>query len=84
MSLFFAISGRAMLRSGSGFPRWIGWFALATAAAGLVGMFRNVTSAVAVIADANNYLLPAFMIVFGVSLLRYREDASRIDLGSLD
>jgi hypothetical protein len=84
MSLFFAISGRAMLRSGGGFPRWIGWFALVTAAAGLVGMFRNVTSAVAIVAEANNYLLPAFMIVFGVSLLRYRGDSSRIDLGTLD
>ena len=80
MSLFFAISGRAMLRSGSGFPRWVAWFALATALAGLIGMFRNVTSAVALVAEVNNYLLPAFMIVFGVSLLKYRSDPGEIDL----
>ncbi|HEY8184234.1 MAG TPA: hypothetical protein VII32_18470 [Thermoanaerobaculia bacterium] len=38
----------------------------------LIGMFRNVTDAVAPVAEVNNYLLPAFMIVFGVSLLRHR------------
>ena len=72
MSLFFAISGRAMVQRGSGFPRWVGFFALVTAAAGLIGMFRNVTGSVAIVADVNNYLLPAFMIVFGVFLIKYR------------
>jgi hypothetical protein len=70
-SLFFLLSGRAMLKHGSGFARWTGWLGIATAAAGLVGMFRNVTTSVAPIADANNYLLPVWMIVFGVSLLRH-------------
>jgi hypothetical protein len=32
-------------------------------------MWRNVTGAVAVVADANNYLLPAWMIGFGVWLI---------------
>ena len=41
--------------------------------AGLVGMFRNVTAVVALIAAVNNYLLPAWMIVFGVVLARWRE-----------
>lgn len=72
MSLFFALSGLAMLRSGSGFPRWVGSFAIVTALAGLIGMFRNVTSSVAMVAEVNNYLLPVFMIVFGVSLWRQR------------
>lgn len=72
MSLFFALSGRAMLRPGSGFPRWVGYFAIVTALAGLIGMVRNVTSAVAIVAEVNNYLLPVFMIVFGVSLLKHR------------
>jgi hypothetical protein len=35
-------------------------------------MFRNVTDAVGVVAEVNNYLLPVWMIVFGVGLLRYR------------
>ena len=42
-----------------------------TAVLGLVGMFRNVTDAVAPIAAVNNYLLPAFMIVLGVALMRW-------------
>ena len=70
MSLFFALTGVAMLRRGSSVPRWVGYFALVTALAGLIGMFRNVTDTVAIVADVNNYLLPVFMIVLGVSLLR--------------
>jgi drug/metabolite transporter (DMT)-like permease len=35
-------------------------------------MFRNVTIAVAPVAAVNNYLLPLWMIVFGVVLLRHR------------
>jgi len=42
-----------------------------TPALGLVGMFRNVTGAVAPIAAVNNYLLPAFMIILGVALVRW-------------
>ena len=74
MSLFFALSGRAILRQASGFPRWVGYLAILTALAGLIGMFRNVTGAVSVVADVNNYLLPLFMIVFGVSLWRHRTE----------
>jgi hypothetical protein len=70
-SLFFLLSGMSMLRTGSGFPRWMGWLGIATAIAGLVGGFRNVTGVVAPIADANNLLLPIWMIVFGVGLLRH-------------
>jgi hypothetical protein len=72
VSIFFAISSVAMMRAGSGFPRWVGYLGMLTALAGLIGMFRNVTNAVALIADVNNYLLPLFMIVFGVSLIRKR------------
>lgn len=51
--------------------KWIGWVGAGTAALGLVGMFRNVTGAVALIAVLNNYLLPAFMIILGVALVRW-------------
>jgi hypothetical protein len=37
-------------------------------------MFRNVTGAVAPIAAVNNYLLPAFMIILGVALVRWPAD----------
>jgi hypothetical protein len=69
-SVFFFLSAAAMLRTPL-FPRWIGWWGAATAALGLVGMFRNVTHLVAPVADANNYLLPLWMIGFGVALIRY-------------
>jgi hypothetical protein len=65
-SIFFLLSGLAMLRE----RKWIGYLGVVTAVAGMVGMFRNVTSAVGFVAGVNNYLLPAWMIVFGVSLLR--------------
>jgi hypothetical protein len=75
-SLFFLLSGLAMLAHGSGFPRWMGYLGVVTALAGLVGMFRNVTNLVDVVAEVNNYLLPAWMIIFGVGLLRHRRSAS--------
>jgi hypothetical protein len=34
-------------------------------------MFRNVTAIVDPIAAINNYLLPLWMIIFGVSLVRH-------------
>jgi len=72
-SMFFLLSALAMLAPGAGFPRWVGFFGVFTAAAGLIGMFRNVSSIVAPVAAINNYLLPLWMIVFGIALLRYRD-----------
>ena len=72
-SVFFLLSGLAMLAPGTRFPRWIGYLGVFTAVAGLIGMFRNVTSVVAPIAAVNNYLLPLWMIIFGVALVRHRE-----------
>jgi len=70
-SLFFLLSSLAMLARDSQFPRWVGFLGVFTAVAGLVGMFRNVTGIVDPIAAVNNYLLPLWMIIFGVSLLRH-------------
>ena len=69
-SVFFLLSALAMLQAGSGFPRWMAYLGIVTAVAGLIGMFRNVTTAVSPVAEVNNYLLPVWMIVFGVGLLR--------------
>jgi len=71
MSAFFVLSATAMAKTNSGFPRWAAWLGIVTGTAGLIGMFRNVTAAVAPVAEVNNYLLPVWMIVFGVTLLRY-------------
>ena len=68
-SLFFLISALVMRQSPSA-PRWASAIGLMTAVAGLIGMFRNMTSTVAMVAEINNYLLPAWMIIFGVVLLR--------------
>jgi hypothetical protein len=69
VSMFFLLSALAMLVTDAGFPRWMGYFGVVTAAAGLVGMFRNTTDVVAPIAAVNNYLLPLWMIIFGGGLL---------------
>ena len=71
-SLFFLLSALAMLAPRARFPRWMGWLGVVTAIAGFVGAFRNVSGAVGPVAEVNNYLLPAWMIVFGVGLLRHR------------
>jgi hypothetical protein len=70
VNLFFLLSAFAMLAPQSRFPRWMAYFGLLTAAAGLIGMFRNVTGVVAPVAEVNNYLLPLWMVAFGVGLLR--------------
>jgi len=69
-SAFFLLTSIVWLQS----PRphkWIGWVGVGTGALGLVGLFRNVTGAVAPIAAVNNYLLPAFMIILGVAFVRW-------------
>jgi hypothetical protein len=71
VNLFFLLSALAMLERGAGFPRWMGYLGTAAAGAGLIGMFRNVSAAVAPVASLNNYLLPLWMIVFGSGLLRF-------------
>lgn len=66
-SLFFVLSGVSLLRHPHS-PRWLGWWGIVTGVAGLIGMWRNVTSSVDLVAEANNYLLPLWMIGFGAWL----------------
>jgi hypothetical protein len=67
-SVFFVLSGVGLLRHEQA-PRWLSWWGIATGVLGLIGMCRNVTPAVDAVAAANNYLLPAWMIGFGVWLV---------------
>jgi uncharacterized protein DUF4386 len=69
-SAFFLLSAWSMRKSPTA-PRWAAPMGLITGVAGLIGLFRNMTSAVDVIASINNYLLPVWMIGFGIVLLRY-------------
>jgi hypothetical protein len=78
-SVFFLLSALAMLARKASFPRWAGYLGVVTAVAGLIGMFRNVTDTVAPVAAVNNYLLPLWMIIFGVVLLRYRPPAGEAE-----
>lgn len=71
VSMFFLLTSVTWLRAPQRAP-WIGWAGIVTAVAGLIGMFRNVTTVVAPIAAVNNYLLPLFMIILGVALMRWR------------
>jgi hypothetical protein len=71
ISMFFLLTSFVWLRSAQR-ARWIGWIGVAAAVAGLIGMFRNVTTIVAPVAAVNNYLLPLFMIILGVVFVRFK------------
>lgn len=68
---FFLLTGWALLRSGA-VGVAVPLLGILTGIAGLIGMFRNLTTVVAPVAAINNYLLPLWMIVFGVVLVRWR------------
>jgi hypothetical protein len=68
---FFLLSAVTALSKDSGFLKWFGYFGVIAALAGLIAMFRNVTATVGFIAEFNNYLLPIWMITFGLVLARY-------------
>jgi putative effector of murein hydrolase LrgA (UPF0299 family) len=67
-SLFFVLSGIGLLRHARA-SRWLGWWGVLTGVLGMIGMWRNVTDSVDAIAAVNNYLLPAWMIGFGIWLV---------------
>lgn len=69
VNAFFLLTALAWLAAGR--SRWLGWLGVVTALAGFTGMFRNVTTRVAPVAELNNYLLPLWMIVLGVALIRW-------------
>lgn len=75
MSAFFVLTAWALWRSGRS-NRWIALTGLLTGVLGWIGMFRNVTPLVSPIAAINNYLLPLWMIMLGVVLLRVRPTPS--------
>ena len=72
LNLFFLCTALGMRRVGT-FPGWAGTAGILAALAGLVGMWRNVTPLVSSVSDVENYLLPAWMIILGVLLVRARD-----------
>jgi hypothetical protein len=69
LNAFFILSAVALMRAGR---RTIGYGGLAAGVIGLAGAFRNVTSVVGPIAEINNYVLPLWLLVLGVVLIRWR------------
>lgn len=68
---FFVLVGFAALRS-TQVGRWFGYAGIAVGVIGWIAAFRNVTPAVAMVAEANNYVLPLWLIVVGVVLIRWQ------------
>lgn len=71
LNLFFLLTAYAMLRS-VGRPRWLGIGGLVASLIGCVAMFRNVTPVVGPIAEANNLVLPLWLVILGVAFVRER------------
>lgn len=72
MNAWFLTIGLVLIKA-SGKLKYLGFFAVTTAVLGFIGGFRNVTSAVSIVAEINNYLLPAFLIILGILLLKSRK-----------
>ncbi len=71
LNAFFVLVGFAAFRS-TATKRWFAVGGVVVGVIGWVAAFRNVTPAVGLIAEANNYLLPIWLIVLGVVLIRWR------------
>ncbi|MEJ2207131.1 MAG: DUF4386 family protein [Gemmatimonadota bacterium] len=67
MNVWFILCGVAMLRIPR-FLRWLGRAGIVVGLAGLVGMFRFTTHWVEVVSELNNYILPLWLIGFGLTL----------------
>jgi putative effector of murein hydrolase LrgA (UPF0299 family) len=71
LNLFFLLTAYAMLRSVHR-SRWLGIGGVVASVIGLVALFRNMTPAVALVAEANNVVLPLWLVILGVALARER------------
>jgi hypothetical protein len=71
LNLFFLLTALGA-RSAAGFPRWSVPAGVVVAVMGFIGMWRNVTPAVQWASEITNILLPLWLIVLGVLLLRVR------------
>jgi len=69
LNAFFILTGVAMWR-GAGFARWVAPLGIAAGALGWIAMWRNVTDVVAPAAAFNNAVLPIWLLIFGVGLVR--------------
>jgi len=75
MATFFLLSALSA-RSRGGFPAWFGVGGVVASGSFFLGALRNLTPVVNIVADLNNVLIPAWMIAFGVGLIRFGEATS--------
>jgi len=75
LAAFFLLTGLSMIDEAP-FPKWLGWSGVLFSFLFFAGAFRNVASAVQIIADINNGLLPLWMIVLGAALIWYSRHAA--------
>jgi len=68
LAAFFLLTGMSLLKEPR-WPKWLGWTGVGFALLFLIGAFRNVTTAVQVVADVNNALLPLWLFVLGAALI---------------
>lgn len=69
LNVFFIVTAIG-LRTTPRVPRWSAHVGIVVGVAGLIGMWRNVTPTVAIVADIENSLLPLWLLVLGVLLVR--------------
>jgi hypothetical protein len=80
MAVWFASLGAAFLATGR---RVLGWAGLAMGVIGAIAVLRLITPVVDPIAAANNSLLPLWLLVLGVVMLRGRvRTTARLETGS--
>jgi len=72
LNAFFLMTAVALLQAGR---RAAGRVGVAVAILGFLAGLRNVTTAVSLVAEVNNYVLPLWLIVLGVLMLRTRSTA---------
>jgi hypothetical protein len=71
LNVFFVAIGLAGLRSLQ-IGNWFGYSSVAVGVIGFIAALRNMTGIVQPIAEVNNYVLPVWLIVLGVVLVRWR------------
>lgn len=69
LSMSFLLFGAVAWRDRQ-LPRWAAAFGMVAGVSGLLAMWRNVTPMVGAVAEVNNLVLPVWLVVWGVALLR--------------
>ncbi len=76
LNAFFLFTSIALTRAASASSRWLLVVGSSASLLGGLAMLRNATSWVEPIAELNNVVLPIWMLILGVVLLRHRTSAS--------